>query len=111
MKTLILISFLFSLDVLAGKALFTPKELDRLKRLKTGNEVMLQNGRDYEKQSIYDLYRTELLILSKVETSRRKGMTALKELDKIDQHFLFNKILDRKLRQKWRWQKKNNKKK
>lgn len=90
---------------MAGRALFSEPELERLKRLKFGNEVMLQNSKEYENQSIYELYRTELLILSKNETKRDEGMTALKELDKIDQHFLFNKILDRKLRQKWRYQK------
>ena len=89
----------------AGKALFSSQELERLKKLKYGHVKMFSNAHEYINEFIYELYRTELLILSKNEVHRNKGMTALKELDNIDQHFLYNKILDRKLRQKWRYQK------
>ena len=91
MRPLSFLLFLIPWEVFAGKALFSSQELERLKKLKYGHVKMFSNAHEYINEFIYELYRTELLILSKNEVHRNKGMTALKELDNIDQHFLYIK--------------------
>ena len=102
MKILILLSFCINL-AWADRGLYNPSELERLRRLKESSEHLIKNAKEFENKGIYELYRTELLIMSKAEVKRRENMTALKEMDKFDQHFLFNRILDRKMRQKWHY--------
>lgn len=104
MKTILLTLLIFN-QAWADRGLYNKAELERLRRLKKDPEHLILNAKEFENKGIYELYRTELLIMSKAEVKHRENMTALKELDNLDQHYLFNQILDRKMRQKWHYKK------
>ena len=95
---------LFSSNVSAAdssKLLFSEKELDQLEGLKNSRELLLKNQQKNYQEQVDDLFRAQLLIMGKLEINRRKEFGAIKELENFDQHWLFNRILDRRLKQIW----------
>lgn len=82
--------------------LFNEEEQQLLKTLKYSRGPLNKNVDENIRKDIEKYFHSITMVMSKVDIERNEKMTALQELDKLDQDFLFNRILDRKLKQKWK---------